>query len=175
MGMFGRFRPRGGDSSTMARGDASGLVPSTGGMGRPPRPPFRTTVGFMGPDNPGNFGPHSPRDESGDRGYGSLPKRPERGAKDPDSLPKRPNPHERIQPEFDYNQPLKPSQAAPWDVRPKKDSPDSASEKKPLKDTPSETPKKKGKTPSYNQSTAPYQTTDEWASSVARRKGWVPD
>ena len=45
----------------MARGDSSRLVPSAGGMGRPPGPPTRTAVGSAG-----DMGRH----------YGDLPKRP---------------------------------------------------------------------------------------------------
>jgi hypothetical protein len=145
MSILGRFRPRSGDSSTMARGDASGLVPSAGGMGRPPGPPTRTAVGS----------------------YDDLPKRPGRGAKDPGSLPQRPNPN---QPKL----PSKQMQASAWGDPPKRDAPTKdAPKKKASESTSSQAP---SKISSYHASTSPsYQTTDEWASSVARRKGWIPD
>ena len=124
----------------MARGDSSRLVPSAGGMGRPPGPPTRTGVGS----------------------YGDLPKRPNRDPKDPGGLPKRPNP----------NQPTLPTQAVTWNNPPKKDAPTKEPSQKKPSENATEAPKKIS---SYHANTAPYQTTDEWASSVARRKGWIPD
>jgi hypothetical protein len=58
MGIFGRFRPGGGDPGVLARGDASGLM---GSMSRPPhmRPPtptgrpLQTALGGRLSDQPG--------------------------------------------------------------------------------------------------------------------------
>jgi hypothetical protein len=113
MGMLGRFRPRGGDSGTLARGDSSGLMPQTGGMGRPPGPPTRTSVGSYG-DRPG------------------------RGAKDPGSLPQRPNPNQPTL--FSTTAPA--LQADTWISGTEAYKPKPASKKKASEGTPSQAPSK---------------------------------
>lgn len=174
MGMFGRFRPRGGDSATMARGDSSRLVPSAGGMGRPPGPPPRG----VGAASAGKYPGPPPRDESGDRGYGGLPQRPGRGAKDPGSLPKRPSPNQTAM----TSNPAPAMQAVPWNESPaSKPKPkpkyDPSTDKRPYKQLSPDEQAARGqwaKESSYNPKVN-YQPLEEWASSVARRNGWIPD
>lgn len=161
-----------GDHGSLARGDATRLMPSAGGAGRFPGPPPRAAVGGA------NFPGPPPRGGSGGSGYNDLPQRPGRGAKDPGSLPQRPNPNQIAM----TSNPATPAmQAATWNEA-RKDSPaskskpkyDPSTDKRPFKQlNPDEQSARQqwAKEKSYNPKVN-YQSIEDWASSRARHNGW---